>query len=63
MLCVSFYVFVDDMENITPERYSSHISRMVFKWVDPLTIKGWKTQLTQDMLWALRIENRYPKDR
>eukprot|EP00095_Tigriopus_kingsejongensis_P007287 maker-scaffold313_size211302-snap-gene-0.9 protein:Tk07287 transcript:maker-scaffold313_size211302-snap-gene-0.9-mRNA-1 annotation:"multidrug resistance-associated protein 1 isoform x4" len=50
--------FADQLENITPERYASHISRMLFGWVDPLTWKGWKTTLDKSELWALKDTNR-----
>ena len=49
---------LDQDENMTPEKYASHLSKIVFGWVDPLTWKGWRTTLDQSMLWSLMRENR-----
>eukprot|EP00094_Tigriopus_californicus_P001437 TCALIF_01392-PA protein Name:"Similar to Abcc1 Multidrug resistance-associated protein 1 (Mus musculus)" AED:0.04 eAED:0.04 QI:0/0.8/0.33/0.83/1/1/6/0/1537 len=50
--------FDDNLSNIVPEKYSSHISKMLFGWVDPLMLKGWKTTLKQSELWSLKFNNR-----
>ena len=50
--------FPDQMDDLTPEKYSSALSKLVFAWLDPLIFKGWKKQLDRSDLWSLRQENR-----
>jgi hypothetical protein len=49
------------LDDLTPEKYSSALSRLVFAWLDPLVAKGWKKQLDRSDLWSLQQENRWKK--
>ena len=51
-------LITDDVPNLTPEKYASFISRIVFGWFDAMNIAGWKRLLTYADLWSLRKENR-----
>lgn len=51
-------IFSDQVDNVTPEKYASTLSRIVFSWMDSLAYKGWKTKLDPEMLWALEMQNR-----
>ena len=46
------------MEDLTPEKYASAFSQMIFAWVDPLMRVGWKKQLYPADLWSLTARNR-----
>ena len=46
------------MEDLTPEKYASAFSQMIFAWVDPLMRLGWKKQLYTADLWSLTASNR-----
>jgi len=58
-----FYSCLDQLDDLTPEKYSSALSRLVFAWLDPLVAKGWKKQLDRSDLWSLQQENRWKKKR
>ncbi len=47
------------MPNVTTELYASHLSKLVFAWMEPLIRKGWKNQLNPSMLWSLQFKNRW----
>ena len=58
MKCQKINLFIsDDTPNLTPEKYCSFFSRIVFFWFDPLAIKGWKSNLKESDLWGLAHEN------
>lgn len=46
-------------ENLTPERFASFPSKMLFSWFDGLIWKGWKRTLATEDLWSLAFYNRY----
>lgn len=46
------------MEDLTPEKYASAFSQMIFAWLDPLMRMGWKKQLYPGDLWSLTAPNR-----
>ncbi len=46
------------MPNLTPEKYSSFLSLVVFAWFDPLAWKGWRRLLAYEELWGLAFDNR-----
>jgi hypothetical protein len=48
----------DQVDDLTPEKYCSALSKLVFAWLDPLVYRGWKKQLDRSDLWSLRHENR-----
>jgi hypothetical protein len=48
----------DDAVNLTPEKYASFYSKLVFAWFDTLAIKGWKRTLKETDLWGLAHENK-----
>ena len=48
----------DQIDNVTPEKFASSLSRLVFAWMDALTYRGWKTKLEPEVLWGLQRENR-----
>jgi len=50
--------FLDQVDDLIPEKYASALSKLVFAWLDPLVIKGWKKQLDRTDLWSLQIDNR-----
>jgi len=55
----SNYPFSAQAEDLTPEKYASAFSQMIFAWVDPLMRLGWKKQLSPSQdLWSLTAENR-----
>ena len=57
---ISLFSFhLDNVSNLTPEKYASFLSKTIFAWFDGLCIKGWKGQLTVKDLWTLTKENRY----
>ncbi len=43
---------------MTPERYASYLSKLLFSWIDPLTRKGWKNTLKTEDMYSLMITNR-----
>ena len=43
---------------MTPERYASFISKVLFVWFDGLSWKGWRKLLTENDMWTLMKENR-----
>ena len=43
---------------MTPERYASYLSKLLFSWLDPLTVRGWKNTLTNQDIYSLMITNR-----
>lgn len=43
---------------MTPEKYASFLSKMVFFWFDSICWKGWKTILTESDMWTLQKVNR-----
>jgi hypothetical protein len=45
--------------NLTPEKYASFYSKLVFAWFDTLAIKGWKNTLKETDLWGLAHENKF----
>jgi hypothetical protein len=51
-------LLLDEATNLTPEKYASFPSRLVFAWFDTLAMKGWKRLLTYSDLWTLTKENR-----
>ena len=51
--------FSDQVDDLTPEKYASALSRLVFAWLDPLVVKGWKKQLGRSDLWSLQHDNKY----
>ncbi len=46
------------MTNLTPEKYASFLSKIVFAWFDGISIKGWKRLLKDSDLWSLKKEDR-----
>ena len=48
----------DDVPNLTPEKYASFLSRILFAWFDRMNLAGWKRLLTYTDLWSLTKENR-----
>lgn len=52
----------DQLDDLTPEKYSSALSKVVFGWMEPLIYRGWNKQLTKDDLWSLINENRFRKN-
>ena len=46
---------VEQVEDLTPEKYASAFSQMIFAWVDPLMQAGWKKQLYPKDLWNLQV--------
>lgn len=53
----SFFV-PDQVDDLTPEKYASSFSQMVFGWVRPLMWMGWQKQIFPSDLWTLKAENR-----
>ena len=49
---------LDNLPNLTPEKYASFISKTVFGWFDGIAIIGWKRLLKDVDLWSLRKEDR-----
>ena len=50
---------LEQVENLTPERFASFPSKMFFSWFDALTWKGWKKTLVPEDLWTLTFYNRF----
>ena len=56
---ISFVLpFSDQVDDLTPEKYASSFSQMVFGWVRPLMWMGWQKQIFPSDLWTLKAENR-----
>ena len=53
-----FLPFSDQVDDLTPEKYASSFSQMVFGWVRPLMWMGWQKQIFPSDLWTLKAENR-----
>lgn len=47
-----------DIENLTPEKYSSFASRALFAWFDPFAWVGFRKVLEYEDLWGLVRANR-----
>ena len=50
-----WFLCVEQVEDLTPEKYASAFSQMIFAWVDPLMRAGWKKQLYPADLWSLQV--------
>ena len=49
---------VEDIGDMTPERYASTLSKLTFSWMDALTLKGWNNILKTEDMYSLMIGNR-----
>ncbi|KAI8898763.1 P-loop containing nucleoside triphosphate hydrolase protein [Globomyces pollinis-pini] len=50
----SYYLSLDDDENVSPEESSNIFSRLIFSWMTPLMKLGYTKVLDMDDLWTLR---------
>ena len=45
-------------DNPCPKKFASFPSRLLYSWIDPLLIRGYKNPLTQKDLWSLNSEDK-----
>ena len=58
-LLINIRIYIlEDIGDMTPERYASTLSKLTFSWLDALTIKGWKNILKTEDMYSLMIGNR-----
>ena len=58
-LPINIHTFiVEDIGDMTPERYASTLSKLTFSWMDALTLKGWNNILKTEDMYSLMIGNR-----
>lgn len=43
---------------MAPELYSSFPSRIIYSWVTPLILRGYRTPLTEEDCWQLETSER-----